>query len=154
MKKKKILLILIFVTLTNCGYNSIYSNNKSVNINVSKIEKEGDLKINRRLLSLLNIVQKEYSEKSYLLNVDSSKKREIVAKDNTGNASIYKISIAIKITMYDSADKSKIFKSRLFESSFSYNTKENKFQLSQDEKNIENNLIESLAEKIIIYLYS
>ena len=40
----------------------------------------------------------------------------------------------------------------MFNSSFNYNNNENKFQLSQDEKNILNNLIESTSKKVVFYL--
>ena len=35
---------------------------------------------------------------------------------------------------------------------FSYNTKDNKFDLAEYEKQIENNLVEEIIEKLIIYI--
>ena len=41
-----------------------------------------------------------------------------------------------------------------FEEKFEYNNKSNKFDLKQYEKNIKNNLISKLSDKIIKYLNS
>ena len=84
----------------------------------------------------------------------SKKKKEIVSKNNSGNATSYKISIDINVSIVDPVNNEKIIRSKTFSSSFTYNNNENKFQLSQDEKNIVNNLTESISKKIVFYLSS
>ena len=47
---KKFNYILIFLLLTNCGYQAIYSNKDSSRVSVNKIELIGDKNINRKTL--------------------------------------------------------------------------------------------------------
>ena len=154
MIKKKILLLLIFFSLASCGYNPIYSKNSFSIFSVDKIETSGDVKINRKIRSLLNIKKGNNLENSYTLNIISKKDKVIVAKDKLGNVSIFKISVQIFISIFDSLDPENIIKTKEFSSTYSYNSIENKFDLSQKEKDIENNLIESIAQEIILFLHS
>ena len=78
----------------------------------------------------------------------------IVAKDKLGNVSIFKITAQVFVTIFDSLDPENIIKTKEFNSTYSYNNIKNKFDLSQKEKDIENNLIESIAQEIIIFLHS
>ena len=154
MIKKKILLLLIFFSLASCGYNPIYSNKIFSNFSVSKFETSGDAKINRKIRSLLNIKEGSNLENSYTLSIISKKDKGTVAKDKLGNVSIFKISVQIFVTIFDSLDPENIIKTKEFSSTYSYNNIKNKFDLSQNEKDIENNLIESIAQEIIIFLHS
>tara|TARA_B100001059_G_C17604826_1_gene461435 strand:- start:307 stop:768 length:462 start_codon:yes stop_codon:yes gene_type:complete len=151
---RKLFLFCILLLLTNCGYEPIYVKSNNSYLNFGEINTSGNEKINKRILALTGIEKRSGNSSSYLLILDSKKQREIVAKNSAGNATSYKISIKIKISLTDPIDKEKIIKSKEFNSSFTYNNAENKFQLSQDEKNILNNLIESTSEKIVIYLNS
>ena len=154
MIKKKILLLLIFFSLASCGYNPIYSNKSFSNFSVSKFETSGDAKINRKIRSLLNIKEDNNLENSYTLSIISKKDKVIVAKDKLGNVSIFKITAQVFVTIFDSLDPENIIKTKEFNSTYSYNNIKNKFDLSQKEKDIENNLIESIAQEIIIFLHS
>jgi len=154
MIKKKILLLLIFFSLASCSYNPIYSNKSFSNFSVSKIQTSGDAEINRKIGSLLNIKEGNNLENSYTLSIISKKDKATVAKDNLGNVSIFKISVQVFVTIFDSLDPENIIKTKEFSSTYSYNNIKNKFDLSQQEKDIENNLIESIAQEIIIFLHS
>ena len=154
MIKKKILLLLIFFSLTSCGYNPIYTNKSFSDFSVSKIETSGDTKINRKIRSLLNIKEDNNLENSYTLSIISKKDKVIVAKDKLGNVSIFKITAQVFVTIFDSLDPENIIKTKEFSSTYSYNNIKNKFDLSEKEKDIENNLIESIAQEIIIFLHS
>ena len=58
----------------------------------------------------------------------------------------------VNVSLNDNKDKT--IKQKKFSVSFSYNTVQNKFELSQYQKNIELNLIDEISEKIFIYLKS
>ena len=152
MIKKKILLLLIFFSLASCDYNPIYSNKSFSNFHVSKFETSGDAKINRKIRSLLNIKEGNNLENSYTLSIISKKDKVTVAKDNLGNVSIFKISVQVFVTIFDSLDPENIIKTKDFSSTYSYNNVKNKFDLSQYQKDIENNLINKIVEEISIYL--
>jgi len=149
---KKLFLISAFLFLANCGYQSVYFKNDNSLIKISKIKFEGDKKINRKIISLAGLKESSDFSDSYLLILNSKKNKDIASKNSAGNATSYKISIDINISIVDPINNEKIIKSKVFNSSFTYNNNQNKFELSQDEKNILNNLIESASKKIVMYL--
>ena len=148
---KKLFLFSALLLLVNCGYESVYVKKDNSLIKIGKINLKGDKKINRKILSSSGIKETSNITNSYLLVLNSKKNKEIVSKNSAGNATSYKISINVDISIIDPID-GKIIKSKMFSSSFTYNNNENKFQLSQDEKNILNNLIESTSKKVVFYL--
>ena len=146
--KKKIILICCLFFLTNCGYNPLYSNKNSSNILINKIETAGEKKINRQILSLLSLDEVGELENSYILNINTKKNKRIVSKDKQGNASVYNLNLEVNILLIK--DDQKVAKT--FTSDFSYNTQKNKFELSREENKILNNLLESMVEKIILFI--
>ena len=150
---KKILLILIILVVTACGYEPLYINKNDSLKKIGKIEKSGDERINRKIITLIGVKENNANNKPYALVLVSNKSKEIATKNSSGNVTAYKISINVKISIIEK-NNSNVIKSKEFNSTFIYNNQENKFQMSQDIRNIENNLIESASEKIIIYLNS
>ena len=149
---KKLFLIWAFLFLANCGYQSIYFQNDETLIKINKIKFEGDEKINRKILSLTGLKESSDFSDGYSLILNSKKNKDIASKNSAGNATSYKISIDINISLVDPINSEKIIKSKMFNSSFTFNNNQNKFELSQDEKNILNNLIEAASKKIVMYL--
>ena len=146
--KKKIILICCLFFLTSCGYKALYSSKNSSNILINKIETVGEKKINRQILSLLSLDEVGELENSYVLNINTKKNKRIVSKDKQGNASVYNLNLEINILL--NKDNQKVTKT--FTSDFSYNTQKNKFELSREENKILNNLVESMVEKIILFI--
>tara|TARA_B110000090_G_scaffold75333_1_gene85692 strand:- start:752 stop:1204 length:453 start_codon:yes stop_codon:yes gene_type:complete len=146
--KKKIILICCLFFLTNCGYNPLYSSKNSSDILINKIETAGEKKINRQILSLLSLDEVGELENSYILNINTKKNKRIVSKDKQGNASVYNLNLEVNILLIK--DDQKVAKT--FTSDFSYNTQKNKFELSREENKILNNLVESMVEKIILFI--
>ena len=146
--KKKIILICCLFFLTSCGYETLYSSKNSSNILINKIETVGEKKINRQILSLLSLDELGELENSYVLNINTKKDKRIVSKDKQGNASVYNLNLEIKISL----DKDNQNVTKTFTSDFSYNTQKNKFELSREENKILNNLVESMVEKIILFI--
>ena len=151
---KKLFLVIFIFFLTNCGYEPLYTNKNNSLIEFNSINTAGDEKINKRIISLIRINKKQNNSSLYSLLIDSNKKREILARDTSGDVTSYKLSLKVTLSIIDSINKEKVIKSKEFNSSYTYKNAENKFQLSQDEKNIIDNLIESSVRKIIIFLNS
>ena len=146
--KKKIILICCLFFLTSCGYSTLYSGKNPSDILINKIETVGEKKINRQILSLLSLDEVGELENSYILNINTKKNKRIVSKDKQGNASIYNLNLEVNILL--NKDDQKVAKT--FTSDFSYNTQKNKFELSREENKILNNLVESMVEKIILFI--
>ena len=147
---KKIFLLMIVLSLASCGYSPMFSKKNGLDLKIKNYELIGDKNINRNILTFLNV--KNRSEKSrYNLKLTSSKIITIVSKDKMGNASIYKTIMRVELLV---SEKGKTIKEKVFSSSFTYNNKANKFNLSQYQKNIDKNLIDNISEEILVFLIS
>ena len=152
MKIKKLLMGLIFLALTSCGYQPIYLGGSNTNILINKMQISGNKNINRKIIMLTGLKENNLKKNSYNLSLKSEKNISIIAKNKSGNASVYKTTINVEITLRDTDDLSKIFKTKNFSLSFTYNNIENKFDLQQYQKGIEENLIKNIVKKIETFL--
>ena len=146
---KKITLLLSLCFLWSCGYEPLYLKKNDLKQTIKVVNTDGDQKINKIILSSLGIKEDKGSPTGYILTLKSSKKIDIISKDKTGNPSIYKTSIIVNFSL---TNEETIVKQKEFNSSFTYKNSQNKFDLSQYQKNIESNLINEISEKIFIYL--
>ena len=146
---KKITLILLLCFLSSCGYEPLYlkKNDLKQKINVATLD--GDQKINKMIMSSLGLKEDKNLTSGYTLILKSSKKIDVISKDKNGNPSVYRSSIIVNLSL---TGEEIVVKQREFYSSFTYNNSQNKFSLSQYQKNIELNLINEISEKIFIYL--
>jgi len=148
---RKICLLLLFFGLVNCGYEPIYLKKNDSNILIKKIDQQGDKRINRKIISFLNLKNDNNKANGYQLKLNSKKVIEAVSKDKAGNASIYKTTISINVSL---SNENEIFKEKTFVKNFTYNAMNNKFDFSKYQKNIEENLIDKIIEEIFIFLNS
>jgi|TARA_B110000967_G_C18661591_1_gene448442 hypothetical protein len=151
MTLKKLLILPILFLIINCSYEPIFSEKNINSISIGDLTVEGNKKINRLIANQLNINRNDNQDTSYDLNLNSSKKVETLAKDSRGNDSIYRTIITVNLTL---KKQELIFKEKSFVLSFSYNNIENKFDLSEYQKNIETDLINKIIQEINIYLSS
>jgi hypothetical protein len=148
---KKILLLLLFLSAFNCGYEPLYLKKSDLDNKVKSLKLVGDEKINRAITSFLNLNEINNAKTGFELKLISKKKLEVISKDKSGNPSVYKTSIIVNLLI---SNEGKTIKQKQFTSSFTYNDIENKFELSQYQKNIEKSLINGISEKIFIFLKS
>ena len=148
---KKLLPILVFVFLTSCGYQSIYSQKNLSNISITKVELVGNQTLNRSLLSKLFLEVDNDPNLNNILVLDTKKEILSLSKNNAGNTKIYNTKIT---TILSLKKNDKVIKKKTFVSNFDYSNIDNKFDLQQYQRNIEQNLIRRIAENILIYLVS
>ena len=146
---RKIFYFLLIVTLSSCGYKSIYFNNNKFDLPIKDFELTGDKNINRKIISILNLKKEDNKNTNYILKLDSQKLLEIAAKNKAGNATIFKTSLKVKIQLIKNG---KLTNEKTFDDSFTYSNSEDKFNLTQYQKSIEENLIGKISEKIIFFL--
>ena len=146
MIKKNFLLLLLLI-LTSCSYEAIYSKKNLNEIIIQDFQLNGNKKINRKIVSYLNL--KENKDSQYVLILDSNKLIEIVSKNKDGKPSIYKTTVSVNINLMK---ENKVFKQKNFTESFTYSNMRNKFDLSQNQKSIELNLIDKIIEDLFIFL--
>ena len=146
---KKITLLLVIFLIWGCGYQPIYLKKNNSEQKIKTITLNGEQKINRIIVTSLGLKEDKNLLTGNNLILKSLKRTDITSKDKSGNPSVYKISIIVEVSL---TEKERIIKQKEFVSSFTYNATENKFNLSQYQKNIELNLINEISEKIFIYL--
>ena len=150
--KKIIILSMVFIILqASCGFKPTFSS-KDINFAISKIEVKDKSNISRKIKKNLKAYKNVKNPKNtYALKINSTKKINIVSKDEKGNPANFEMSITAEIIIYE---KLKLLKNKNFTESFSYENSSSKFDLKQYEKNIENNLTNKILEDITIYLFS
>ena len=151
INSKKITIIISFLLLLSCGYKPIFSASKA-NFAVTEIELFGEKNIGSKIKKNLNIYKNiKNNSIFYSLKINSAQKKNVVSKDAKGDPKIFEIQILVNLTILEN---NKIKNKKNFKESFTYNNSTDKFSLKQYEKNIEENLIRKIVEKIVIYLYS
>ena len=148
---KKITLLLVIFLIWGCGYQPVYLKKNNSEQKIKTITLNGEQKINKIIVTSLGLKEDRNLLTGYSLILKSSKKIDIISKDKSGNPSAYKTSIIVDVSL---TEKERIIKQKEFVSIFTYNATDNKFNLSQYQKNIELNLINEISEKIFIYLRS
>lgn len=149
MMKKFNYLFLLFLFTVNCGYQPIYTNQKSLNFKLKEVILIGDKKINQKILNFTNLKKNSSDNNALAISVETSQNRNISSKDNSGNPLTYQMSLSSTLIV---KINNNLTDQTTFNSSFSYSNKENKFDLREYEKNILEDLIRSNSEKIITYL--
>jgi outer membrane lipopolysaccharide assembly protein LptE/RlpB len=151
MRKINFYLVLIIILLSGCDYKPIYLN-KNINFSIKEINTNNQNRVVTKIKNNLIIYSKNTNiEKNYVLNIESEKNKKITSKDTLGNAKTHSLEIIIKLKVFKN---NKAIADKKFTEIFNYNTQENKFNLSQYEKNISTNLINKISENIIVYLTS
>ena len=148
---KKIILILSFLLLASCGYQPIFSS-KTSNFLIEEIIYNKNDKISLKIRNNLTYLSKtENYIRVIILKLSSEKKIDISSKDSKGDPLVYKMTINTNVEIYSNNE---LTMQKNITKNFSYKNTENKFDLKQYEKTIENNLIEKIKEDIILILYN
>jgi len=145
--KKFLILLLLFVS--NCGYQPLYVDASNEELIFQEINLQGDKKINRKIISALNISESSNNANFDELLLDSKKSKQITSKNSKGEVISYKMSIETNLIIKDKDGK---IRNKTFIVDFSYNTKDNKFDLAEYEAQIHNNLIKEIIEDMITYI--
>lgn len=133
------ILILICVMLNNCGYSPIYSS-KNIELSINSIEFEKN-KLNNKIVKILKSLSNDNIDLKSDIKIETIKSKNVLSRSKTGNPEILELTIQLNIEINN--DKYEI------EQSQNYKNIENKFELSQQEDLIENNLIEKIISKLI-----
>ena len=149
--QKKIFTLFLLLFLSSCGYEAIYSkkNSKNYNFFISELSFIGDRDINLRMKERLSNYTLNKKNKKYSLKISSTSTKEIAAKNTLGDAVTFKNTIATNIEV----SMNREFKNRfVIIESFIYNNNSNRFSLKKYEKEIKNNLSETITDKLILKL--
>ncbi len=146
MTKKILILVLFF--LSNCGYQPLYSKKESYKLTTKELELIGDTKINKKIIDALSI---KISDERFLnkkIILENNKSIVETSKNKQGQPDSYKMIIYFKLSIID---KENNLNEKIINEEFSYKNKDNKFDLSEYEINLERDLINNIINKLSIF---
>tara|TARA_B100000795_G_scaffold108100_1_gene79822 strand:+ start:198 stop:662 length:465 start_codon:yes stop_codon:yes gene_type:complete len=145
---KKIFLLTMFLFVSSCGYEPLYSkkNLSNNNFSINEIQFVGDRQVNLHLKNSLSNYIINKKNRNYDLEVNSELFKTTIAKNAKGNPTIFNLSIKVSVHI----SKDDIFLEKLsFDENFKYDVNDDKFQMKEYEKDIKRNLTEIIKTKII-----
>ena len=149
MKKiKSIYIIAVFLLFIGCGYSPLYKDLTNVNFSISLNEINGNRTINNLIISKLNNYNSSDAEKEYDVNINTKYTKDIIAKDTTGAATEYKLTINASFRV-NSNDYEREF---IFKESFNMKSISDKLEEQDYEEIIKSNLINTITKKLILQL--
>ena len=129
-------------------FSNILIKNNNFYIDISQKDKS---KLNSKIENNLKRFSNQNSENIIQLEISSNKKINIISKDKKGDPSRFVMIITLTANIL-SKNNYEINKTKNFTEKFDYNNNSNKFSLKQYEKDIEDNLINKIIERSILYL--
>tara|TARA_B100000161_G_scaffold264287_1_gene237229 strand:- start:291 stop:740 length:450 start_codon:yes stop_codon:yes gene_type:complete len=135
-------LAMIFL-LQSCAYEPVYLN-KNYNFKFLEIISDGDVKINNSIKNYLK--NNTNGSENYNLYFKSLKRKEIVTYDTKGDPKIYKIIINLQYQV--SLNGKKIIEDQIIKGT-TYNNIKDKYELTQYENNVINNLSDNISRDIL-----
>ena len=143
---KNIILFLFLFFLNNCGYTSVYKNQKSQDFQISIIEMTGDNEINNLIKNELKFYSNRNSNIKYNISINSNYQKIIVSKNSAGVATDYKL-IAETVISFDKEGKNNILN---FNENINIKSNSNSYEQNNYEKSIKKNFASSISNKFII----
>ena len=149
--QKKIFLLLFFLILSSCGYEAIYSKKNSINYNfsISELKFVGDKDINLRMREKLAGYTQNKKNKNFRIKISSISTKAVAANDTAGDATRFKNTVTINVEI---STNDKLKNSFVMSENFNYNNNSDKFSLKRYEREIKNNLAETISDKLIFKL--
>ena len=148
---KKALLMLIFLSIMSCGYERLTpkKDNNKYNFSLNEITFKGDRAVNLKVKEKLNVYRINKTEKKFKLIINTTSEKIIIGKDLKGDPTNFKNITTLSVDVLVS---NKIKKKLTYEASYNYNNDKNKTNLKNYEKQIKENLAETITNKLILKL--
>ena len=147
---KNLILILFLFFLNNCGYTSIYKNQKLQDFQINIIEMKGDNEINNLIKNDLKFYTNNKSNIKYNISIDSNYQKIIVSKNSAGVATDYKL-IVDTVISFDKGEKNNILN---FNENINIKNNSNSFEQKTYEENIKKSFASSISDKFIVKILS
>ena len=92
MIKRIIPLLILFISISHCGFTPLYSNKTNINFSISSIKFEGDRTINNFLKTNLKQYQNNNFDKKFDIIVITKYGKDVLSKDKAANTTSYQLS--------------------------------------------------------------
>jgi len=147
---KNIILISFLLFIYNCGYTSVYKNQKTKDFRINIIQMQGDNEINNMIKNELKFYSNRNSENKYDISINSNYQKIIISKNSAGVATDYKLLVDTKISI-NSINKIDTFD---FKENINMKSNSNSFEQNNYERSIKRNFASSIRDKFIIKLFN
>lgn len=150
MKNKFAILYIVFFFLSSCGFNPIFSS-KNMVVSIGRIEAENTQLNSEISKALRQISLQNQLEKKIDIRISSEKNILIKSKDKSGDPKIFELVINLEIEILNPSynNLKKEFIKRI-----SYKNNDDKFKLSEYQKELESSFVKELVMDIINFLSS
>ena len=140
-------IFILFFLITACGYEPIHVNKDEIFF--KKITLTGDKEVNRKIISSLSIKEKPQNLKDNQIILESSRIISVTSKDERGQPKTFRTNVIVKLTILENGIK---LKERIFSENFSYQNRDNKYDLFSYQDDIQNNLVNKIIDNLTIFI--
>ena len=144
--KKIILIIFLITTLNNCGFK-IAENKELKEYLITEINTYGEGRINYQIKKLLNIKSKTNSEKKLKITINTNKEKKVKEKNIKNEITKYQMNVTTKVNFEDISQK--LLGDFTINVSGEYSILEKHIQTINNEKKLQKNLANEIANRII-----
>lgn len=145
---KNLILIIIFIFLTQCGYSPVYKADTKSKVNIILADLKGDKDFNNKLNSKLKKYYNGNSENSFTISVNSKIEKNIITKNSKGKITNYElVATATFRIIYKNVESNLILEENL-----KIINKDNSFEEKKYENTVKNTFASSMIERLIIKL--
>ena len=142
-------IVILSIILTNCGFKPIYGS-KNSNFEIIEIINENENKNSFAIEKMVMTLSKQGAVNKVKLEMNYKQTFSTILKDNKGDPSKKKLSISVNLIVKN--EKDNVLTNKNFKEEFSYDVQSDKFNMTQYEDNITNNLNTKISNDIIFLL--
>ena len=147
--KSIISIVILSIVLISCGFKPIY-NSKNSNFEILDIINKNQNKNSFAIEKMVMSISNQDAERKIKIEIDYSQSISVILKDNKGDPS--KKEISIKVILLVKNENDNVLTNKIFNEEFSYDIQSDKFNMSQYEENITDNLNNKISNDIIFLL--
>lgn len=145
---KNLILIIIFIFLSQCGYSPIYKVDTKSKINIILADLKGDKDFNNKLNSKLRKYYNNNPESSFTISVNSAIDKNTITKDSKGKITNYElIATATFKILYKNIESNLVLKENL-----KIINNDDSYEQKKYENAVKNTFASSMTERLIIKL--
>lgn len=142
---KNIFLITFIFFIYGCGYSSVYKNLETQSFQIVINDMQGDIEMNNLIKNQINLYSNKNSSNRFEVDIDTTYKRLVIAKNITGVVTDYKLSVDSKFTISFNENSKIITVNEIL----NIKNKSDNFEQSLYEKSIKRNFASAIREKLI-----
>ena len=147
--KSLISLIILSLILVSCGFKPIY-NSKNSNFQIIEIKNKNESKNSFAIENMVMSLSNKNALRKIKLEMDYKQSITTILKDSKGDPSKKKLSIIVNLKVKNERDN--VLTNKNYNEEFSYDVQSDKFNMSQYEDNIINNLNNKISNDIVFLL--